>query len=91
MTKLLILFLLLRGRRLNFVFHFTKDRIINSSNSVIFSSWSYFFSKHVLKHSSQGQKLDTVEYRGYSDAENSISGCLKKYLKKENKGFPMQK
>ena len=59
--KLLVLLLLLGEQRLNFVFHFTIDRMIISSTSVTFSP------EHVLKHSKLGRKLDVFEYRAYAD------------------------
>ena len=77
--KLLILLLLLGGKRLNSIFHFTVDRTIFSSNTVT------FLPEHVLKHSRPGKKLYTFEYRAYSDRKLCILGCLKEYLRRRKK------
>ena len=75
--KLLIL-LLLGGQRLNYVFHFTIDRMIISSSSVTFSP------EHVLKHSKPGRKLDVFEYRAYLNPKLCVLECVKEYIHRRN-------
>ena len=52
------------------------DRIIDTNNSVI------FLPKHVLKHSRQGQKLDTSKSSTSSDLKLYILGYLKEHLRR---------
>ena len=80
--KLLILLLLLGGQRINSIFHFTIDRMVISTNSVTFSPG------HVLKHSRQGKKLDTFEYRAFTDPKLCVLECLKEYIERREQKVP---
>ena len=73
--KLLILFLLLRGQRMNTVYFFTVDRMKVTDIGVTFSP------NHVLKHSKPGKKLDSFHYRAYHNKRFCVVDCLKEYLK----------
>ena len=76
--KLLILLLLLGGKRLNSVFHFKVDRKVISSTSVTFSP------EHVLKYSKPDRKLDIFEYRAYSDPKPCVLECVREYIHQIN-------
>ena len=76
--KLLILLLPVGVQRLNCVFHFTIDRMIISSTSVIFSR------EHVQKHSKSGRRLDVFEYQAYWDPKLWVLECVKEYIKLRN-------
>lgn len=78
--KLLMLLLLLGAQRLNTIKHFCIDRMIVNNISIAFSP------DKVLKHSRQGRKLDTFEYRSYpKNPKICVIECIKEYLTRRSK------
>lgn len=72
--KLLILLLLLGGQRMNTILSFDID------NMFINTECATFIPSTVLKHSTQGRKLDQFTYRTFPQKELCVVECLNEYL-----------